>query len=60
MSARERAARPDRAVAYVDATGKRRLPIHDAALVRNVLVLAFGSQWYRKGILVVSRDLMIV
>jgi class 3 adenylate cyclase len=37
LSARERAALPDRSFAYVDASGKRRLPIHDAAHVRNAL-----------------------
>ena len=34
---RERAKLPDRAFAYVDASGKRRLPIHDEAHVRNAL-----------------------
>jgi class 3 adenylate cyclase len=33
----ERAGLPNRAFAYIDATGKRRLPIHDAAHVRNAL-----------------------
>src|SRR5829696_7277871 len=33
----ERAGLPDRAFAYVDARGRRRLPIHDAAHVRNAL-----------------------
>jgi class 3 adenylate cyclase len=37
LSARERAALPDRAFAYVDSQGKRRLPIHDAGHVRNAL-----------------------
>jgi len=37
LSAKERAALPDRAFAYVDSQGKRRLPIHDAAHVRNAL-----------------------
>jgi class 3 adenylate cyclase len=37
LSARERAALPDSAFAYVDSGGKRRLPIHDAAHVRNAL-----------------------
>jgi class 3 adenylate cyclase len=37
LSARERAALPDRAFAYIDATGRRRLPIHDEAHVRNAL-----------------------
>ena len=32
-----RARLPDSAFAYVDATGKRRLPIHDASHVRNAL-----------------------
>jgi class 3 adenylate cyclase len=38
----ERAALPDRAFAYVDSTGRRRLPIHDPAHVRNALV-RFGQ-----------------
>src|SRR3954453_4969077 len=37
LSAKERAQLPDRAFAYIDASGKRRLPIHDAAHVRNAL-----------------------
>ena len=37
LRARERAALPDGAFAYVDSTGKRRLPIHDEAHVRNAL-----------------------
>jgi class 3 adenylate cyclase len=37
LSAKERAALPDSAFAYIDSTGKRRLPIHDAAHVRNAL-----------------------
>jgi class 3 adenylate cyclase len=37
LSARERALLPDRAFAYVDSNGHRRLPIHDEAHVRNAL-----------------------
>ncbi len=37
LTARERAALPDRAFAYIDSTGKRRLPIYDASHVRNAL-----------------------
>ncbi len=37
LSAAERAALPDRAFAYVDSTGARRLPIFDASHVRNAL-----------------------
>jgi class 3 adenylate cyclase len=33
----ERAKLPDRAFAYIDSSGKRRLPIHDEAHVRNAL-----------------------
>ena len=33
---------PDRAFAYVDSHGTRRLPIHDAAHVRNALA-RFGQ-----------------
>ena len=42
LSASERAALPDRAFAYVDSRGTRRLPIHDAAHVRNALA-RFGQ-----------------
>jgi len=34
---RERAKLPDSAFAYIDSTGRRRLPIHDEAHVRNAL-----------------------
>ena len=37
LSAAERSALPDRAFAYVDSRGRRRLPIVDAAHVRNAL-----------------------
>ncbi len=37
LSAHERANLPDRAFAYIDADGNRRLPIHDEAHVRNAL-----------------------
>jgi class 3 adenylate cyclase len=37
LTAKERAALPDSAFAYVDSSGQRRLPIHDAAHVRNAL-----------------------
>jgi class 3 adenylate cyclase len=37
LSARERARLPASAFAYIDSTGKRKLPIHDAAHVRNAL-----------------------
>src|ERR687890_2775411 len=37
LRASERAQLPDRAFAYIDSTGRRRLPIHDAAHVRNAL-----------------------
>jgi class 3 adenylate cyclase len=42
LSARERARLPDNAFAYIDSTGKRRLPIHDASHVRNALA-RFGQ-----------------
>jgi class 3 adenylate cyclase len=42
LSARERAKLPDRAFAYIDSAGRRRLPIHDAAHVRNALA-RFGQ-----------------
>ena len=42
LSARQRAQLPDRCFAYVDSEGKRRLPIHDAAHVRNALA-RFGQ-----------------
>jgi class 3 adenylate cyclase len=37
LGAKERAQLPDRAFAYIDSHGRRRLPIHDAAHVRNAL-----------------------
>ena len=37
LTAKERAKLPDRAFAYIDSQGKRRLPIHDAGHVRNAL-----------------------
>ena len=37
LSAKERAQLPDSAFAYIDSRGERRLPIHDAAHVRNAL-----------------------
>src|SRR6476646_11114372 len=37
LSAKERAQLPDRAFAYIDLRGRRRLPIHDASHVRNAL-----------------------
>ena len=42
LDPKERAGLPDRAFAYIDSTGKRRLPIHDPAHVRNALV-RFGQ-----------------
>src|SRR5213593_3515371 len=37
LGAKERAQLPDSAFAYIDARGRRRLPIHDASHVRNAL-----------------------
>src|SRR3954468_19123349 len=37
LRAKERAQLPDSAFAYIDSRGKRRLPIHDQAHVRNAL-----------------------
>jgi class 3 adenylate cyclase len=42
LGAKERAKLPDSAFAYVDSRGRRRLPIHDAAHVRNALA-RFGQ-----------------
>ena len=42
LTAKERAQLPDRAFAYIDSRGRRRLPIHDAAHVRNALA-RFGQ-----------------
>jgi class 3 adenylate cyclase len=42
LGARERAQLPDSAFAYIDSRGQRRLPIHDAAHVRNALA-RFGQ-----------------
>jgi class 3 adenylate cyclase len=45
LTARERANLPDRAFAYVDAEGKRRLPINDEAHVRNALARFDRVAW---------------
>jgi class 3 adenylate cyclase len=37
LDSTERSGLPDRAFAYIDSRGRRRLPIHDAAHVRNAL-----------------------
>jgi class 3 adenylate cyclase len=42
LDPKERAGLPDRAFAYIDSQGQRRLPIHDPAHVRNALV-RFGQ-----------------
>ncbi len=42
LTAKERAKLPNSAFAYIDADGRRRLPIHDAAHVRNALA-RFGQ-----------------
>jgi class 3 adenylate cyclase len=42
LGAKERARLPDSAFAYIDSRGRRRLPIHDAAHVRNALA-RFGQ-----------------
>jgi len=42
LRAKERAQLPDSAFAYIDSAGRRRLPIHDAAHVRNALA-RFGQ-----------------
>jgi class 3 adenylate cyclase len=42
LTAKERRQLPDSAFAYIDSSGKRRLPIHDAAHVRNALA-RFGQ-----------------
>jgi class 3 adenylate cyclase len=52
LKSRKRARLPDRAFAYVDARGRRRLPIHDRAHVRNALArfnqVAFESEAARE------------
>jgi len=45
LSARERAELPDRAFAYIDANGVRRLPINDEAHVRNALARFDRVAW---------------
>src|SRR5919108_1991963 len=42
LSTRQRSRLPDSAFAYIDASGRRRLPIHDEAHVRNALA-RFGQ-----------------
>jgi len=52
LGASKRATLPDRAFAYVDSRGHRRLPIHDAAHVRNALArfnqVAFEDDRFRE------------
>ena len=52
LKPRKRARLPDRAFAYIDARGRRRLPIHDKAHVRNALArfnqVAFESDEARE------------
>jgi class 3 adenylate cyclase len=45
LTARERANLPDRAFAYIDSQGHRRLPINDAAHVRNALARFGRIAW---------------
>jgi class 3 adenylate cyclase len=45
LTARERANLPDRAFAYIDAEGRRRLPINDEAHVRNALARFDRIAW---------------
>ena len=45
LSARERAELPDRAFAYIDSNGVRRLPINDEAHVRNALARFDRVAW---------------
>jgi class 3 adenylate cyclase len=53
LKPRKRADLPDRAFAYVDSAGRRRLPIHDKAHVRNALArfnqVAFEDHAAREG-----------
>jgi class 3 adenylate cyclase len=42
LTAKQRAQLPDSAFAYIDSSGRRRLPIHDASHVRNALA-RFGQ-----------------
>jgi hypothetical protein len=55
MDSLERAQLPDRAFAYIDSRGRRRLPIHDEAHVRNALArfdqVAFESDGARSAVL---------
>jgi class 3 adenylate cyclase len=53
LKPRKRAGLPDRAFAYVDSAGRRRLPIHDRAHVKNALArfnqVAFEDDAAREG-----------
>ena len=53
LKPRKRAGLPDRAFAYVDSRGRRRLPIHDKAHVRNALArfnqVGFENEAAREG-----------
>ena len=68
LDARKRARLPDRAFAYVDSQGRRRLPIHDKAHVKNALSrfnqVAFESdgarERARRRLLIAARKYRIV
>lgn len=68
LTARKRASLPDSAFAYIDSRGRRRLPIHDEAHVRNALArfnqVAFESdtarERARKRLLIAARKYGIV
>lgn len=68
LDARKRARLPDRAFAYVDSQGRRRLPIHDKAHVKNALArfnqVAFESdgarERARRRLLIAARKYRIV
>ncbi|HEY3246827.1 MAG TPA: adenylate/guanylate cyclase domain-containing protein [bacterium] len=68
LSARKRARLPDRAFAYIDSRGRRLLPIHDKAHVRNALArfnqVAFeddtARERARKRLLVAAKKYRIV
>jgi class 3 adenylate cyclase len=59
LSAKERAGLPDSAFAYIDSSGKRRLPINDAPHVRNALARFSQVRFENEGARAASREKLL-